>query len=131
MNDVQTGVTDMGKKILLVDDDTDMLMLTERWLLRADYEVVTATSGDEAIDILKKDMPDVMLLDFSMPGRDGIDTLSEIRDTPEIADVHVFFLTGMEWSDPPEKAELLKPEGYLKKSDGKKPLLWALEQFFL
>ena len=62
-------------KILIVDDDQDMIMITERWFTKAGYEVSRAASGQEAVDILKKEDFDLVLLDYSMPDMDGKDTL--------------------------------------------------------
>lgn len=118
------------KKILLVDDDEDMLMLTGRWLKKAGYEVICASSGADAIAYLKDENKDLMLLDFSMPGMDGIATLREIRNTPEISATPVIFLTGMEEEETKNAAKDLNPAGFISKSAGKQTILSALSEFF-
>lgn len=117
------------KKILLVDDDTDMLMMTERWLIKDGYTVITASSGADAVSILKNEKPDLILLDYSMPGMDGPDTLREIRNNPDTKELNVFFLTGMEEPDAVKLAGELNIQGYIQKSAGKKAILSALSDF--
>ncbi len=58
------------KKVLVVDDEQDMLMLVKR-LLSGDFEVIVADSGEKALKLVENEMPDVVLLDIMMPGMDG------------------------------------------------------------
>lgn len=118
------------KKILLVDDDEDMLMMTGRWLKKAGYDVKSASSGREAIECIKEDIPDLVLLDFSMPDMDGIATLSAIRSTDGISGTPVIFLTGMEEDETSAAAKELNPQGFISKSKGKQTILSALSDFF-
>jgi len=71
----------MGKavKVLLVDDQPDFIEPVAFGLKAAGYAVATALNGDEALKHIKKDMPDVILLDNRMPGADGPETLKGIR----------------------------------------------------
>ncbi|MBQ9359805.1 MAG: response regulator [Lachnospiraceae bacterium] len=118
------------KKILLVDDDQDMMMLTGRWL-KKEYEVATAGSGQEALDYLKSDKPDLVLLDFMMPEMDGPATLKAIRENADTSELPVYFLTGAEDAESMEKVKELNPQGFLPKSLGKKGLMAALEEHFV
>lgn len=68
-----------GKKILLVDDEEELLMAMKIRLNSWGYDVATATNGEEALNILKKDTPDIVVLDIMMPVMDGIETLRRIR----------------------------------------------------
>lgn len=70
-----------GKKlrILLVDDETDFLMPIAYWLRAEGAEVQTASSGQEALQMIQQDPPDIVFLDIYMPGKDGIETLRELR----------------------------------------------------
>ncbi len=117
------------KKILLVDDDQDMMMLTERWL-KKEYEVATAGSGQEALDQLKGEKTDLILLDFMMPEMDGPATLKAIRENPDTSELPVYFLTGAEDAESMEKVKELNPQGFLPKSLGKKGLMAALADHF-
>ena len=119
------------KKILLVDDDEDMLMMTGRWLAKAGYNVVSVSSGKSALGKIMEDKPDLVLLDFSMPEMDGVETLSEIRNTEDINDVPVIFLTGMEADETINSAKEYNPQGFISKSCGKKTILDTLSAFFV
>ena len=121
-----TGIMAGEKHILLVDDDNDMLMLIERWL-KKEYRVTAASSGQEAIDSIINDRPDLVLLDYVMPEMDGPATLRKIRSNEDIADVKVVFLTGMENMDN-EELDGLNPAGFLAKSLGKKKLLPEIDK---
>lgn len=80
-------------KILLVDDEQDILEFMEYNLKKENYEVVTASSGEEAVLLAKKENPDLILLDVMMPGSDGIETCREIREIPSQSDTIIAFLT--------------------------------------
>ena len=75
-------------KILLVDDEPKVLRFIEIDLKTRGFEVVTTTSGQEALDIVRSSKPEIMVLDIVMPGIDGFEVLKEIRtfsDLPIIA----------------------------------------------
>jgi DNA-binding response OmpR family regulator len=79
-------------KVLMVDDEEQFRETIAKILTRKGYEVVMAGSGDEAVQILKKKSQDVVILDIRMPGMDGHETLSEIKEiSPE---TQVIMLTG-------------------------------------
>jgi len=69
----------MAVKILLVDDEPDILKLIGERLKKWGYGVSLAATGKEAVDIVKTDNPDIVILDYMMPDMDGIATLQEIR----------------------------------------------------
>ncbi|MGN0637487.1 MAG: response regulator [Huintestinicola sp.] len=76
-------------RILIVDDDPSCLAIAKR-TLETKFEVITAGSGDEALKILRKDIPDLAVLDIYMPEMDGFELMKRIR---ELCDVPVVFLT--------------------------------------
>jgi DNA-binding response OmpR family regulator len=69
-------------KVLLADDEKDILELVEQSLLKENYEVITAFDGDEAIEKIRSHDPDIILLDLKMPKKGGFDVLKEIRENP-------------------------------------------------
>ena len=79
-------------KMMLVDDEERFLSTTKKLLSRKGYDVLTAISGNEALDILKSHSIDVVILDVKMPGMDGITTLKEIKKLYPL--VEVIMLTG-------------------------------------
>ena len=110
-------------RILLVDDDGDMLMLTSRWLTKAGHEVITAASGQQALSVLAREKADLVLLDYAMPEMDGPAVLEAMRQNTEFKDIPVVFRTGMDDGTATEIMEQLHPQGVVSKSDGKLKLL--------
>lgn len=82
-------------KILVVDDETDILEIISYNLKSAGYDTVTAKDGSEAIQKAKIFRPDLIMLDIMMPNKNGIDTCKEIRKLPEFKDTMVLFLTAL------------------------------------
>lgn len=80
-------------KVLVVDDDHDILELLKYNLKKEGYEVEIVDDGMKAVAIAKKFVPDLILLDIMMPEQDGVETCRQIRELPEMSDVHVTFLT--------------------------------------
>lgn len=67
-------------KILLVEDDDLVRDMLTQVLQRATHEVMCATNGEEAMEYLKKEKPDIMVTDIIMPKKSGITLISEVRD---------------------------------------------------
>jgi len=80
-------------KILLVDDEEDILEFISYNLEKEGFKVYTASNGVEAIEKAKKKNPHLIILDVMMPEMDGIEACSEIRKIPELADTIIAFLT--------------------------------------
>jgi two-component system alkaline phosphatase synthesis response regulator PhoP len=82
-------------KILVVDDESDILEIISYNLKSAGYDTVTAKDGSEAIQKARIFRPDLIMLDIMMPNKNGIDTCREIRKIPEFKDTMVLFLTAL------------------------------------
>jgi PAS domain S-box-containing protein len=82
-------------RVLLVDDDEVNLMLTHA-ALAADFDIVEATSGEDALRLLRGWTPDLILLDARMPGLDGFETCRELRGMYGFENVPVLMLTGLD-----------------------------------
>ncbi len=72
-------MTDKVYKILVADDEPDVLAITARRLKEAGFSVVTAADGEQAVACLKNDLPDILVLDVSMPCKNGFEVLKELR----------------------------------------------------
>ncbi len=83
----------MPIKILLADDEEDILQFLSYNLVKEGYEVITAGNGQEAINTAKKEKPDLIILDVMMPILDGIEACKEIRTIPELKNKLIVFLT--------------------------------------
>ena len=80
-------------KILLVDDEPDILEILSYNLLAEGYTVLTATNGVEAVKQAKINQPDLIIMDVMMPEMDGIEACEQIRTIPEIKETIITFLT--------------------------------------
>ncbi len=80
-------------KILLVDDEPDILEFIGYNLGKEGYQVITASNGVEAIEMARLHLPQMIILDVMMPEMDGIETCEEIRKIPELSSVMIAFLT--------------------------------------
>ena len=73
------------KRILIADDEAPLRMVMRELLEHVDYEVLEAADGNEAIRVVEKDAPDLLITDILMPGKAGIETIKELRrDHPEL-----------------------------------------------
>jgi len=80
-------------KILLVDDDADILEIVGFNLEAENYQVYTAKNGKEALTVAKKELPNLVILDVMMPEMDGIETCENMRKMPELNSTIITFLT--------------------------------------
>ena len=69
----------MGKTILLVDDEMDILDIKKRYLVQAGYQVLVAWDGVEGLDLSRKKSVDLIITDIMMPNMDGYDFISEVQ----------------------------------------------------
>jgi len=83
----------MAKKILAVDDERHIVRLVEVNLQRAGYNVVTAFDGKEALEKVKSEQPDLVVLDVMMPYMDGFEVLRNLKADPSTAEIPVIMLT--------------------------------------
>lgn len=93
------------KHILVVDDDMMNLVLVKH-ALKEEYEVTSVTSGEAALEVLEKQIPDLMLLDIEMPGMDGMEVARRMKEEERLKEIPIVFLTAD--TDPQTEAECLK-----------------------
>ena len=82
-----------SKKILLIDDEMDILEILSYNLEKEGYDIYTATNGKEGIVMAKEILPDLILLDVMMPEKDGIETCQELRKIKELQKTLIVFLS--------------------------------------
>lgn len=100
-------------KLLVVDDEAEICAFLKSFFEERLYEVITARSGEEALEKVEREKPQVLLLDIKMPGKDGIDVLREVkRKYPK---VKVIMVTAVETSDKIEQAIKLGADNYITK----------------
>ncbi len=83
----------MERKILVVEDDLDILRLVTFSLEKSGYEVLTAVNGKEGLEKATNDRPDIILLDLMMPFMGGAEMLERLKEIPDMKDVPVIILT--------------------------------------
>lgn len=83
------------KKILIADDEPDIVEIIQFNLQQEGYEVITAKNGDEAIDAAKKHLPSLIILDIMMPGKNGIEVCNILRLQPAFKDTLIIFLSAL------------------------------------
>jgi DNA-binding response OmpR family regulator len=87
-------MSNMAKeRILVVDDEEDILELVNYNLTKENFQVICATTGEDALDKLKKESFDLILLDLMLPGRDGLDTCRIIKRSPETSHIPIMMIT--------------------------------------
>jgi two-component system alkaline phosphatase synthesis response regulator PhoP len=84
-----------GKKILIADDEADILEIIGYNLRAEGYQVLTALNGRDAIDLAVKNTPDLIILDIMMPGKTGIEVCRLLRQKSEFAQTLIIFLTAL------------------------------------
>lgn len=89
------NVTNSVKKILIADDEPDILEIIQYNLQGEGYEVITAKNGNEAIEQAKRFNPDLIILDIMMPGKNGIEVCNTLRSQPAFNNTLIIFLTAL------------------------------------
>ena len=82
-----------SKKLLLIDDDPNLILLVKDYLEFRGYQVMTAENGREALDILEQNIPDMIICDVMMPEMDGYSLVNHIREEPRTNRIPVLFLS--------------------------------------
>ncbi len=92
-------------KILLVDDEPDIIFTTKVMLEKSGYKVMTATNSDECLEEMAKDQPDLILLDIMMPGISGWETCKKIKEDPKTKNIPVAMFTVRTSEDSVQKSK--------------------------
>mgnify|MGYP003587359856 FL=1 len=116
------------KKILIVDDEPNIVMTLEYTFKKSNYEVFIARDGQEALDILKTNFPDVIILDIMMPMVDGFATLEQIRKDANLQHTKVMFLSAKNKESDIEKGLALGADAYMTKPFSIKKVVEKMEE---
>ena len=125
--DVNELISGNEQKHIIIIDDSALTLRSVRALLNDKYQVSVATSGEQGLKSMKKNKPDLILLDYEMPGWDGKKTLEMIRADEELKDIPVIFLTSIADKDYISAVLGLNPAGYFLKPPKSEKLLKAIE----
>ncbi|VXB91591.1 Response regulator [Flavobacterium sp. 9AF] len=111
------------KKILIVDDEPNIIMALEYAFKKSNFEVFIARDGQEALDILKNEIPNIIILDIMMPNVDGYATLEEIKKDVKLANCKVVFLSAKNKESDIQKGIDLGANAYITKPFSIKKLI--------
>lgn len=117
------------KHVLVVDDSGTMLTTIQEWL-SGKYRVSVVNSAMNAISFLNKSIPDLILLDYEMPGCSGPQLLEMLRADIRTDNIPVIFLTGKDDAESVKRVLALKPAGYLLKTMPKEYIIEQVDNFF-
>lgn len=116
------------KKMIMVVDDSALMLRTMKTLLGERYDVVLVKSGTRALELLSSQKPDLILLDYEMEGMDGKTTFEKIKEKEELRDIPVVFLTGVSDRQATVSVLKLKPDGYILKPPDEEQLMDTIRQ---
>jgi DNA-binding response OmpR family regulator len=111
------------KKILIVDDEPNIVMSLEYLFTKENFKVFIARDGAEAIEIADLNLPDIILLDIMMPNVDGYQVLKFLKETPKLNDIKVIFLTAKNKASDIELGMQLGADKYITKPFSTKKLV--------
>jgi CheY-like chemotaxis protein len=121
----------MSRKTLIVDDEKLILISTRIVLESVGYEIVTAASGEEALVTARDTQPGLILLDIMMPGIDGWETLSRLKEDPELKEIPVIIFTAREHSRGRQLAREMGAVDYFQKPFEPDELIDIVEEYLV
>jgi DNA-binding response OmpR family regulator len=114
-------------RILIADDEPALMRLLEFVLGRRGFIIQGVTNGNAAVEVLKAESPDLVILDVMMPGLDGYEVLTFIRETPRLEGLPVVMLTARAQLDDIQRGLTLGADAYLAKPFDPEELLSVVE----
>jgi DNA-binding response OmpR family regulator len=105
----------MAKKVLIADDEPNILISLEFLMQREGHAVSVARDGNQALAAIRKERPDLVLLDVMMPGKSGFDVCQAVRADPDLAGVKILMLTAKGRDTDLAKGTALGADAYVTK----------------
>jgi len=118
----------MSQKILIADDEPNILISLEFLMKREGYEVVVARDGQEAIDAIERERPALVLLDVMMPIKTGFDVCHEVRASDSLRDTRILMLTAKGRDTDVAKGLALGANAYMTKPFSTKELVQKVRE---
>ncbi len=120
--------TTRTRAILIIENEVSNRILIERVLATRGYHCISATNGQEALDLLEREQVDLILTDISMPVLDGYRTTELIRSRPHLANIPIVAVTAHAYSDEGEAAKRVGCTEYLTKPFKPRQLLELVDR---
>lgn len=115
------------KKILVADDELDIVKVISSLLRRNGFEVVVAYDGGEALEMAERHRPDLVLLDIQMPASIGLSVLSNLKSSPGTANIPVLIISGFDSTESRSEASKAGATGFISKPFSLKKLLSKIQ----
>ncbi|MDN5397617.1 response regulator [Chryseobacterium carnipullorum] len=119
----------MNKKILIVDDDPRNIFALKLTLKSRGYQIESCTMAQEAIQILKEQAIDIVLMDMMMPEMDGYEAIRMMRNTPSMSEIPVIAVTAQAMPEDRQKCIDAGAQDYVSKPIDVDQLMTAIEKF--
>lgn len=114
-------------KILLIDDEDDLFAFAKRYIDKTSHTLLTAKTILEAIQIIFKDPPDVILLDVFMPAQNGLNVCYELKKNPFIKDIPIIIISSLSTEDIKYMTEPIGGEVFISKGEGWEKIIQVCE----
>lgn len=115
------------KKVLVVDDEIHIVHVVTIKLRNNGYEVISAENGADALELARKEQPEVIISDYQMPVMTGLEFVERLRQYPETKDIPVIMLTARSFDIGPEQQQQLQIVQCLSKPFSPRELLGCVE----
>lgn len=116
-------------KILIVEDEESLLRLESILLISKGYDVISASNGQEALDAILLQRPDLVLLDIMLPEIDGFEVCSRIKGNPETAGIPVIMVTAKKTGDDMARGEAVGADWYITKPFKSAMVIETIQRF--
>ena len=121
----------MSKCILVVEDQADNMQILRDLLLSADYEMIEAVNGEEALAAVAKRRPDLILMDIQLPIMDGYEATRRIKADPALQSIPIIAVTSYALSGDEEKARAAGCDDFVPKPYSPRQLLAKVRQYLV
>ena len=119
----------MSKRILVVEDQEDNRQIIRDLLSATDYEIMEAESGEQALEAMAKQRPDLILMDIQLPGIDGYETTRRIKADPALRSITIIAVTSYALGGEEQKARAAGCDEYVPKPYSPRQLLAKIRQY--
>lgn len=118
-------------RILVIDDEPDVVSYLSTFLIDEGHEVVTARNGKRGLELAATEKPDLITLDITMPGMSGIEVFTALRRNEELTEIPVIIITGVaKFEKLTEYREVREPEGFMQKPIDLQHLVSLIDKTF-
>jgi len=122
-------ITEQRKKVLIVDDEESIITVLHRYVTNAGYDYMTASNGEEALEKISQEDPDLVLLDLMMPGLNGFETCRRIRANQKTKKLPVIIITALHSEADSADAKACGANAFLVKPVNTEELIRRIQQY--